>query len=134
MCMRIARFVKRDDGAAMVELALLLPLVLLVLFGITEFGRGLSVYMCLNHATREGARLGALGASDADILQAIRASAPSLDPAQIRVTISPGENSRSTGSIVRVQVDYPFMVLVPVISNATGVTIPLSATLSMRVE
>lgn len=45
-----------DQGAAAVEFALILPLLLLFLFGIVQFGFLFSVYNTMVHAAREGAR------------------------------------------------------------------------------
>lgn len=51
---------RRDRGAAAVEFALLLPVVLLVIFGIIDFGRMLNAQITINQAAREGARAAAL--------------------------------------------------------------------------
>jgi Flp pilus assembly protein TadG len=51
----------RDQGAAAVEFALLLPILLLVLFGIIDFGRALNMQIELTNAAREGVRGLALG-------------------------------------------------------------------------
>ena len=51
----------RDRGATAVEFALLLPLLLLIVFGIIDFGRALNAQITLTQAAREGARLAALG-------------------------------------------------------------------------
>lgn len=50
-----------DRGAAAVELALVLPVLLLLLFGIIDFGRMLNAQITLTEATREGARAASLG-------------------------------------------------------------------------
>jgi Flp pilus assembly protein TadG len=50
-----------DRGSAAVELALVLPLLLLMLFGIIDFGRMLNTQITLTEAAREGARAAALG-------------------------------------------------------------------------
>ncbi len=49
-----------SGGNAVVEFALVLPILLLVLFGITEFGRMIMTTNVLNTASREGARLAAV--------------------------------------------------------------------------
>lgn len=49
-----------DRGAAAVEFALVLPLLLLLLFGIIDFGRAYHSKVTLTHAAREGARALAL--------------------------------------------------------------------------
>ncbi len=55
-------FIKDKRGQSLVEFALVLPILLLVLFGITEFGRAIMVTNVLNTASREGARLAAVSA------------------------------------------------------------------------
>lgn len=48
--------VRRDKGAAAVEMALVLPLLLLLVFGIIDFGRMLNAQITVTEAAREGAR------------------------------------------------------------------------------
>lgn len=48
---------RRDRGAALVELAVVLPLLLVVIAGIVDFGFALQRYEVLANAAREGARL-----------------------------------------------------------------------------
>lgn len=50
---------RRQRAQAMVEFALVLPLLLLLLYGIVEFGRLIFMYASLVTASREGARYGA---------------------------------------------------------------------------
>lgn len=60
-----------DRGAAAVELALILPVLLLIVFGIIDFGRMLNAQITLTEAAREGARAEALGADpDARVQEA----------------------------------------------------------------
>jgi Flp pilus assembly protein TadG len=51
--------IKRRRGAAATELAMVLPLVLLLAFGCAEIGRALSIYMMVSDAARAGAVYGA---------------------------------------------------------------------------
>jgi Flp pilus assembly protein TadG len=50
-----------DQGTAAVELAILLPVLLLVVFAIVDFGRMLNSQIIVTEAAREGARWAALG-------------------------------------------------------------------------
>ena len=50
-------FSKDRDGQSIIEFAVLLPILLMVIFGITEFGRAILVKNVLHTASREGARL-----------------------------------------------------------------------------
>lgn len=51
---------RRDDGVAIVEFALLLPVLLFILFGIIDFGRAFNAQIALQHAVHEGARVYAI--------------------------------------------------------------------------
>lgn len=51
------KFLKDKKGQSIIEFAVVLPILLMVLFGITEFGRAIMVTNVLNTASREGARL-----------------------------------------------------------------------------
>ena len=46
---------RKERGAVAVEMAMILPLLLLILMGTIEFGRVLNVQVSLTQAAREGA-------------------------------------------------------------------------------
>ncbi|WP_433201900.1 TadE family protein [Dactylosporangium sp. CS-047395] len=52
-----------DRGAAAVELAIVLPVLLMIIFGIIDFGRAYNQRLILTEAAREGARAEAVGAN-----------------------------------------------------------------------
>ena len=57
-----------EDGAQLIEFALVLPMLLLVVLGIAEFGFIFQRYEVLTNAAREGARIAVLpGYSTADV-------------------------------------------------------------------
>ena len=58
--MRITRFRRDDRGAAAVEFALVLPILVVLVFGIVDFGRALFAYNYLTSAVREGGRFAAV--------------------------------------------------------------------------
>lgn len=72
---------QKERGAVAVEMAVLLPLLLLVLIGTMEFGRVFNVQNSLTQAAREGARYAALHYKDSgfDVEGATLAAAPSLN-------------------------------------------------------
>lgn len=66
---RPSRRSSRDRGAAAVEMALLLPILLIIIFGIIDFGRMLNAQVTLTEAAREGARAESLGADPDERVQ-----------------------------------------------------------------
>jgi Flp pilus assembly protein TadG len=59
-----------ERGAAAVEFALLSPLLLILVFGIIDFGLAMNAQIIIGNAVREGARAAALGASYDDTIAA----------------------------------------------------------------
>lgn len=61
--LRLVRGGSRQDqrGAALVEFALVLPILLILVFGIIDFGFLFNAQVSLTQATREGVRAGAIG-------------------------------------------------------------------------
>lgn len=132
----IRRKLRRDErGQALVELALVVPVLLLLVLGIFEFGRLLNAYMTVQHACREGARLGMLGATDAEIEAVVASTAAvSLDTTRLTVGVSPPISARTSGVVMTVSVTYTFEVVVPLIDRILGASVPITSNLSMRVE
>lgn len=72
-----------DRGATAVEFALLLPLLLLIVMGIIDFGRMLNAQETLTQAAREGARLVALG--QPNVASRTQAAATGLSPVGVSI-------------------------------------------------
>lgn len=115
----------------MVETALVLPIVLLLLIGIVEFGRVCSAYLGVAHAARHGARHGAVGATNAEIVAMVQKAAPALNSSDITVAITPA-SGRQSGQDIQVTVTYP----VRLISPLPGISNPLTVRsgVTMRIE
>lgn len=61
----------REGGQAAVELALLLPLLILILMGCIDLGRAFTVWLTLANGAREGARYGCDHPSDTSWIKAL---------------------------------------------------------------
>ena len=101
-----------DRGAAAVEFALVLPLLLLILFGIIDFGRALNTQITLTQAAREGARVAALGQSTANVVTRTQTSATGLSPVSVTVTGCP--QGAGAGANATVKASYQFSFVTPV--------------------
>jgi PKD repeat protein len=65
----------KQKGQGLVEFALILPLLLLMFFGIIEFGRIFQAYLTVQHAAREAARYAVTGRGGAERVRAIKETA-----------------------------------------------------------
>jgi Flp pilus assembly protein TadG len=112
-----------ERGAALAESAVTLTMLLVLVFGIIDFGRAMFSY----HAVANGARMGTRfalvrgGGADAPATQAdvdaYVKSILTLDADEVTVTMTPGDlTGQEAGSTVRVQVDYDFQFLVPALT------------------
>lgn len=125
---------KRENGQAMVELALILPVLLLILMGIIEFGFMFNSYLTLNNVSREAARYASLGGSDVQAESRATDIAQNLDADKLTFVISPSEASRDRGDSVEVVVTYQYSLLTPFLDGIITNGIPLEAKTVMRVE
>ena len=134
--MTIRKFVKTERGQTLVELALVLPVIILILFGTLEFGRLFHSYIVITNAAREGARLGAVGKSDEEIVSRIREASP-LYQADCRLRVfrlEPNESARSPGVPLTVEVAYDVELVTPIFSSILPNPVTLKSTAVMRVE
>jgi Flp pilus assembly protein TadG len=131
--MKMCGLSRSRRGQAVLELALILPLLLLLLFGIVESGRLGNAYLAVTHAARHGVRQGAVGASDQEIADSVRAAASPLAGTNISVQVSPTQ--RRTGQDITVTVNYPLRLYMPLADQIFGRNpLIVSSSLTMRVE
>ncbi len=92
---RAVRRARRDRGAVAVEFALLFPLLLLLIFGIIDFGRAINAQITLTQAARTGARLASVGA--ANVSTATQSAAVGLSPVSVTVSDCPAGTTSGSG-------------------------------------
>ncbi|HUP75245.1 MAG TPA: TadE/TadG family type IV pilus assembly protein [Acidimicrobiales bacterium] len=113
-------FRTRERGAAAVEFAIVLPLLLLLVFGIIEFGRGYEAKVQLTGSVREGARALALGRTAAQAQQAVIDAAPGLNPpltaANISTTPCPAGGADGNATVT---VTYDLPSLTPLVPGGS---------------
>ena len=71
----VKRIFRSKRGQSLIELTLITPLMLLLVFGVVEVGSVISTYLTLTHTTREGANLTSRGTAPNTALDAIIAAA-----------------------------------------------------------
>lgn len=94
----------------MVEFAFVAPVLVLLVFGMIEFGRMVMVQQVLTNAAREGARVGILDdATAVDVETVVNDYLASSSIAGATVTVTPDPPSNAGyGEAVTVTVDVPF--------------------------
>lgn len=114
-----------EGGASALEFALVVPVLLLIIFGIIEFGFMFQAQLALTHAAREGARLASVGKYDtAAVLDRAYPVVPAISTAP-----SPPSAAASGDSVtIILTYDYPWTVL-----PFPG-TVPLTGRAVMRRE
>lgn len=150
------RLVKNERGAALLETAITIPIILLIAVGIFEFGRAYQTWQVLTNAAREGARIAILAeTTDEQIEEAVErymrdgglpcvestgTLPPACDGKKAKVDLDRnapfGPNSAS-----RITVSYPFrfIVLNPVVQmvspgSNTGEPLTMQSVALMRNE
>jgi len=116
---------KKEEGAGLVEFALLAPLFVMLLFGLLEFGLALYNKGVITNASREGARFGVVYATPRKTEEEITARVQEYltksgftDTANIDVTGAQGSSGNPLG--VTVTYPYHFEVLPNFITDFTG--------------
>ncbi|HEX3032057.1 MAG TPA: TadE family protein [Bacillota bacterium] len=134
MLIAILKKLKQERGQAMVEMALIAPILMLLLFGTIEFGRIFNSYLEVTNAAREGARAGVVGATDSSIVTAVKNSAVLLDGDFLTINVNPGADYRNRGTALNVTVYYPVEIYTPIIRNITGNPFIVRGSATMRME
>jgi Flp pilus assembly protein TadG len=111
-----------ERGAAAVEFALILPVLILLIVGMLEFSRAYNAQLSLTNAAREGARVMAVHNSAALARTAAIGAGVALEPALTSgdITVTPA-TCTSTGT-VKVTIDYDLELM----TGFFGATIPLT--------
>jgi Flp pilus assembly protein TadG len=133
---RLRRHHVHDDrGSVAVEFALVLPILLLVVFGIIDFGRMLNAQITLTQAAREGARWAALG--QPGVGTRVSNAAPALSPVSTTVVSTCPANA-AVGANAQVTASYTFSFVTPfgaiagLLGGSGGGTTTLTSTAVFR--
>ncbi|MDW7650964.1 MAG: TadE/TadG family type IV pilus assembly protein [Bacillota bacterium] len=127
------KWIRNQKGQALVESALVLPIILLLLLGMVELGRVSNAYLAVMHAARHGARYGAVGATNDEIISRVLSSAAHLDSTNLTVLINP-ESGRQSGQDIKVTVTYPITMLTPLTGSIFTEPITVRSDITMLVE
>ena len=134
-----------ERGQSLVEMALLMPILVLILMALFDFGRAIYAYNTVSNAARDGVRLAIVDqrTSGSTYLAAIEAANQAtglgLDPTDASEVLvqfpNPLSNCSSPGigCPVSVKVSYQFSPITPIISSIIG-PFEVSSTTELPIE
>jgi Flp pilus assembly protein TadG len=140
--------INNESGQALVEFALVLPLLILLVFGMLDFGKAYNYWNDATHLTAEGARFATVNrkpdpanaqslqlqilnqADTAELRQGL--SSPAVAPAQVCVDFPNG--TQSFGDPVRLRMTFTYHFIPFIGSKVGALTKVLTSTTVMRLE
>ena len=138
----LRKMIEDEQGQALTEFAMILPVLMMVLFAIFQFGVAFNNYIQVTSAAREGARKGAVSRSAGNCatvsslaISAAKGAAPNLNwgasGAGVTVTDTCVSNAISPNTDFKVTASYPWTVQIfgHAVVNGT-----MSSSTTMRVE
>ena len=141
----LSRFVRRDRtrGQSLVEFALVLPILLILMLGILDFGRAIFAYNSVSNGARSGARVAIVNQDLGDITAAVEAEAYGLDGVEVEFDDNveglpdcPQTNVEccpAIGCVIEVSVSTEYLPATPIFSQLVG-SITVSSESQMPIE
>lgn len=144
----LPRFIRESErGQSLVEFTMVLPILLILLFALVDFGRAFYTWMIVTNAAREGARIAAVQANQSQVQTRIYSSFCnnypsdcSLDPSKMTINWSGANIQGARGTPAVIDIDYAFEFVTPLggilqILGGSDLSNPtISAHSSMRLE
>ena len=141
---------RRSRGQGLVEFAVVLPVIVLVVFGVLDLGRGVFTYNALGQAARQASRTAMVDQDLTDIRSAAIDYAPTLGLQAGDVTVcfkdydsnltncgssadDCPQNDRFIGCLAIVEVEMTYTPMTPIIGSIIG-SVPMSSTSIQPVE
>lgn len=122
--MSAGKTIREQRGQTMTEFALILPILVLLLLAVIQFGVAFNHYLTVTDAARAGARKAVVSRQGTNpvgtTVAAVRASATNLDQSKLNVTVS---STWAQGTDVTVTASYPYQLsLLGVVVKAGNLT------------
>lgn len=120
-----------ERGQALVETALVLPMFLILILGIVDFGRAYQQHITVSGAAREGARLGVTGVPANEIT-----ARAALAAGDMAIAVQVDNACGAAGTSLTVRVEHVYTPITPLGQFVTGLggPIPLRGSADMRLE
>jgi Flp pilus assembly protein TadG len=124
-------YASANKGQSLVEWAFVLPLLVLFIVIIMDFGRVVYYYSAIHNSAREGARYGVINPDQTtEIQDAARSKAVGLDQSELNIFVT-----QPTDKTINVRVTYRFFLITPLMGTFVGSNnMMLNAQTTMYIE
>jgi Flp pilus assembly protein TadG len=129
-----------DEGQALLEFALVMPLLLILVVGVIEFGRAWNMQQIITDAAREGARKAVIfdeAVTQTDVRNTVKTALAGgrINPNTATITTNGWDGGRGDPATITVSVPYRFTFFGPLIKWTTCESnITLKTAFTMRNE
>ncbi|MFG1926782.1 TadE/TadG family type IV pilus assembly protein [Cryptosporangium sp. NPDC048952] len=118
----------KERGAAAIELAIIMPILLVMIFGIIDFGRVINTQMTLTEASREAARALAFGQTPANTLARAQLVTGTTDTQIASSTACPPTATVANTASVTLKQTYTYITPIMGLLGTAGSTRTLQST------
>ena len=130
---------RKEKGQSLVEFAVILPVLLIIVFGIIDFGWLFYNQAALNNSCREGARFAVVNTGKTDRLTLIQTKVLAVSPASIKTGMTITTTYSNTSNMLLGDVTVTLVTNVKVLTPLLGVFTnnqqkSLDASVTMKVE
>lgn len=136
------KIIKSEEGQGLVEFALVLPILILLICGIIDFGWIFYNHLAMENACREGARFACVNgaeykvdaaATEDDIKSKVLENVPGGLKADLQVVVTFTATEPTDGDVI-VSVESKMNILTPVFATLYGNEKDVSSSITMKVE
>jgi hypothetical protein len=121
MCMPFRRR-GADRGQSLVEFALILPILLILMVGLLDFGRAVAAYNAVSNGARSGVRVAIVNQNEGDVTAAVESEAIGVTDVDVQFNwnVESDPQCPRIGCIVEVSVSTLYTPATPIIGNIVG--------------
>jgi TadE-like protein len=133
--MRGRRGLREMRGQALVEFALVLPILLLLLLGLLDFGRAVAAYNAVSNGATSGARVAIVDQNEAEVIAAVESEAIGLRDVDVAFNwnVASDPICPRIGCVIEVTVSTEYLPATPIIGDLIG-PITVSSSSQMPLE
>lgn len=128
---------KREEGTSILEFALILPIFLMLILGVFDFGNGFNTYIGMSHATREGAFWIMRYPTDRAGMEAritTEIERVGLTASDVTLSLTPDKTNYESGETVTLTLEHTYPMMYGALTEFTTINLRTRTTISVLNE